>query len=291
LFIGRDIDVLEGQSAADALGATNDSRFYESGKGVLRVDQARWSEAQHYERKTWLERGRTTADDRNRFHQQRFAGYSPLKGMKFGRAIELGCGPFTNLRLILEVAEASHVHLLDPLIADYVGHPLCRFRHSRLGGLFGFGTREALRSWRYPLAQLRESVNSLAVGGVRGRHVELENSTIEDFATPHKFDLVVLINVLEHCRDAEKVFAKVWEILAPGGIFVFHDKFFESSAIAESLATLYDAGHPIRLDPVVSEAFLHRFVPLMRSDFWDCDVFRSRLLRRQATYFIGQREA
>jgi SAM-dependent methyltransferase len=290
LFIGRDVHVLEGEGALHALRENNDARFYEPGKGVPRVDEVRWREAQHYERKTWLERGRSTVDDRNRFHRLRFAGYSSLAGVGFERAIELGCGPFTNLRLILDVAHASHVHLLDPLITDYVSHPLCRYRHGRLGGLLGFGTPDALRSWRSPLAQLRETVNSLAVGGVRGRQVQLEHSTIEDFVTPFKFDLVVLINVLEHCRDADMVFAKIWEILTPKGIFVFHDKFFPSRTIAGSLATLYDAGHPIRLDPSVAEAFLRRFEPLMRSDFWDCDVFRGRELRRQATYFIGRRE-
>jgi SAM-dependent methyltransferase len=289
LFISQNIEVLEGDAAEQALRKTNDARFFEAGKGVSRVDEQRWQEAQSYERKTWMERGKRATDDRNRFHRERFAGYSPLKGMCFQRAIELGCGPFTNMRLILEVARATNVHLLDPLITDYVRHALCRYRNGKLGGVGGMGTLDGLLSLRAPLARLRETANSLRIGGPLGRDVKLEHSAIEDFSTPHQFDLVVLINVLEHCRDANKVFAKVWEILAPSGIVVFHDRFLPSAVLAESLANLYDAGHPIRLDSAVVETFLRRFQPLMRADYWDRDVFAERELPRQAIYYIGRR--
>jgi SAM-dependent methyltransferase len=288
LFIDQEIEVLEGSAAEQALRTKNDTRFFVPGMGVARVDEQRWQEAQHYERKTWMERGRANADDRNLIHLERFAGYCSLRGQHFERAIELGCGPFTNMRIILQEVTAEEVHLLDPLIMEYTNHPLCRYRHGKLGGVGAIASLEGLTSMRSPRGWLREVFNSVRIGGVRGREVQLEPSAIEDFAATHKFDLVVLINVLEHCQDAERVFAKIWDILTPGGVFVFHDKFYQSIVLAASLSNLYDAGHPIRLDPAVAEAFLRRFDPLMRADFWDCETFAGRELRRQATYFIGR---
>jgi 2-polyprenyl-3-methyl-5-hydroxy-6-metoxy-1,4-benzoquinol methylase len=41
---------------------------------------------------------------------------------------------------------------------------------------------------------------------------------IEDFETSERFDLVVLLNLIEHVRDPEQVMRKVGSLLAPGGL-------------------------------------------------------------------------
>lgn len=45
-------------------------------------------------------------------------------------------------------------------------------------------------------------------------------SRIEDFRTDARFDVVLLLNLIEHVRDPAAVLAQVGELLAPGGILV-----------------------------------------------------------------------
>ncbi|HET7928782.1 MAG TPA: class I SAM-dependent methyltransferase, partial [Actinomycetota bacterium] len=218
-------------------------------------------------------------------------GYRALAGRQFERAIELGCGPFTNLRLILPLTETKHVHLLDPLIEDYVSHPQCRYRGGRLGGVLSLPSPGSLWAWRRPVAALRELVTSARVGGLRGRPVQLEATSIEDFHPRERFDLVVMINVLEHCRDVDAVLAAIEQLLAPEGTFVFHDRFVPSRCLERTVEEVYDAGHPIRIERSVLDDFLKsRFDAEFRSEFRDLDTFGGREFEVSSVYFIGRRE-
>jgi SAM-dependent methyltransferase len=291
IFIDGDTRVFEGEEAAARLAQRNDGRFYEPDRGVARVDHERWLEAQRYERKTWMEHNRSALDDRNRQHLERFFGYRALAGRHFERAIELGCGPFTNLRLILQVASAGRIHLLDPLVRDYVDHPLCRFRGGRLGGL-RLPPLASLLALRTPRVALSELAGALRAGGVLGRPVQLEATSIEDFRTEQRFDLVVMINVIEHCRDVDAVLRKVDEILLPGGTFVFHDKFMSPAGVRATLEDVYDAGHPIRIQRGVVDAFLEpRFHLEFRAEFRDVDEFGGLQFDTTSVYFVGRRRS
>lgn len=292
IFIDDDAHVFEGEEASERLARRSDTRFYEPGRGVARVDRERWEEAQRYERTTWMKLNRGALDDRNRAHRSRFFGYETLSGRRFERAIELGCGPFTNLRLILQVASAKQIHLLDPLIRDYVTHPQCRYRGGRLGGVLRTPTLESLLAWRRPWRMVAELVDAERVGGLLGVPVHLEASTIEDFQPTERFDLVVMINVIEHCRDIDAVLAKVDQLMAPGGIFVFHDKFMSAAGVRRTLEDVYDAGHPIRVQREVVDGFLaRRFEPEFRSEFHDEDEFAGVPLQTTSLYFIGRRRS
>lgn len=290
LFVDRNLDVHRGAEATSLLKDTNDLRFYEPGRGVVRVDARRWNEAQRYERKTWMELNLRASDDRNREHMARFGGYEALRGIPFRRAIELGCGPFTNLRYILDVARVAEIHLLDPLILEYVLHPLCRYRTSRLGGVPGpIGAWHLLTSGN-PFRQALELLNDIRVGGLRGRPVHLEASSIEDFSTEHRFDLIVMINVVEHCRDLDQVLERIDQLLEPGGVLVFHDRLWDPASLEPTLATLYDAGHPLRVGRGVIDEFLGgRFQVMSRVDSADGEDAEGIHLPRTAVYFIGRK--
>ncbi len=290
LFIDEDVRVFQGADAAARLAQRNDVRFFEPERGVVRVDEARWSEAQAYERKTWIERNRNALDDRNREHRARFSGYRVLAGKTFDRGVELGCGPFTNLRLVLEVAKVRQVHLLDPLVLEYTNHPHCRFRGGRFGGVLRWPAIEGLRAWVRPGPAVRELRSAFRVGGLRGRPVRLEATTIEEFAPADGFDLVVLINVIEHCRDVDRVLAKVDEILRPGGYFVFHDKFLPDDVLRGTVETVFDAGHPLRIRREVVEGFVEsRFDTEFRAEFRDRSELAGVVLDSTSVYYIGRR--
>ncbi len=56
-----------------------------------------------------------------------------------------------------------------------------------------------------------------------------------------------MINVLDHCYDIDIVFEKILTMLNKNGILVFNERAYKSEQIKESILTIYDAGHPIRL--------------------------------------------
>jgi SAM-dependent methyltransferase len=248
LFIDARVTVAEGERAAARLRRTNDSRFFSPSRGIVKVDRKRWREAQRYEERTWLTLHRGAADDRNVEHHERFDHFAPIVGRSFRRVIELGCGPFTNLRLLLEHIDAEAVELLDPLVDRYVGHPHCTYRD----------------------------------GTLAGRPVRLVASSIEDFRADATYDLVVMINVIEHCFDAELVFARVLELMGENGVFVFHDKLYPAESIDPQ--RLYDAGHPLRVRAELVEEFLDaHFEPALDRTEHDPEI------GLPMRYFIGTR--
>ena len=292
LYIDENVTIHEGEDAARRLEARAADTAVDPREGVARVDQARWEEAQRYERRTWMQLGRRAASDRNEYHRGRFGGYAALEGMRFRRGIELGCGPFTNLRLILERCRIDEVVLLDPLIRDYARHPFCRYRGGRLGGLLHEHPARFVSYALHPARAIRSKRNDLRVGGWFGRPVTQVASMIESFETKERFDLVVMVNVLEHCRDAHAVFARIDGMIEPGGILVYHDKVYDAGRVRELLSVLYDAGHPLRVDRSVVDSFLEsRFEPLLRREHPVHEEFRGVRLEHPELYFIGRKTA
>lgn len=228
--------------------------------GIVEVSEDRWKEAQRYEASEWMERGVRSSDDRNEYHAQQFDNYKTFTGYdNINSIIELGCGPFTNLRIIDLLLDCKELTLLDPLIDTYLGHPNCTY-----GGFRGYNHTEDL----YYL---------------NGKPVTLESTSIEDFNTDKKYDCVVMINVLEHCRSIPEIFEKVLSLLNVGGFFVFADVYFEPEVIEDIAHHAYNAGHPIR----ITEGFLFDFLGKFNAKF--IKVIDEKVAQRDAQeiYFIG----
>jgi len=226
-FVDKKINISRGKDADDLLKEKNDKQFLKDGV-IKKVSQERWEEAQEYEKHTWCfseARGMTT--DRNEDHMKRFGGYSMLN-INLGdnlRMIELGCGPFTNLRLIIPqlYKKIVKVDLLDPLLNDYVQHTRnCTYRS----------------------------------GVLSGHKANLINSSIEDFEVTDKYDLIVMMNVLEHCRDIDLIFEKIKSMMHENSIFLFHDVAVEDDQVDEIVEKKWDAGHPILL----TDSYLKKLV-------------------------------
>jgi SAM-dependent methyltransferase len=292
VYIDENVDIHQGRVASSLLKRrlALEMEYLDPDCGVTRVDIQRWEEAQRYERRTWMERGRSLWSDRNEDHRERFAGYKCLRGFVFERGIELGCGPFTNMRLILKHCHVNKIFLLDPLIDEYLKHPYCQYHNARLGGIVQARSMPNLRDLSHPLRLCRYLHSAYDVGGVRGIPVRLEKAMIEAYQIDLQFDLVVMINVLEHCQDADKVFAKVLEIVKPGGIFVFADTLYEADEIRRLMPVIFDAGHPLKVDRRVVERYLlNNFEPLMQADYVSKRVFHGVQLVNHHHYFIGER--
>ena len=250
-FITISHDIFEGERAAELLEKCNDKKYLTS-DGIIKVDKERWDIAQQYERNIWMQKYTSAADDRNKIHEILFLGYDDLQRYHFKNVIEIGCGPFTNMRIILQhINRPQKIVLLDPLVSDYLKHPNCSYKNRFLN--------EA--------------------------PIELIDSPAEEFIPSDQFDLVVMINVLDHCFDISKVFNTVIKCLKPSGIFVFSDSVFLPHDLWNLIPNNYDAGHPIRL----TEAYVDNFLK---------DNFRILYLRkffglynephRIDIYFIGE---
>ena len=218
-YVDEKGQVVVGATAQKILESTSDEKYL-SDDGVAQVSKERWEEAQRYELSEWVERASHFTDDRNFFHKDRFDNYMSLKGHpNVTSFIELGCGPFTNARVILDrFPNIEKITLLDPLAEKYQQqHPHCQYKDSSIR--IGFDSHD----------------------------VEVISSPIEEFTTSQKYDIVVMINVLEHCYDIPAIFNKIDEILAPEGLFVYADVQFNLEDIKQLTESTYNAGHPIRL--------------------------------------------
>ena len=287
IFVDENRNIFKGQEAIQRINSRKNEEV-DPQKGIIKVDQERWKEAQRYERRTWME-GVAAMSDRNEEHESCFGAYRALAGKHFGSAIELGCGPFTNMRKILSHCSVENIHLLDPLATDYLDHPFCRYKMRRLGGIL----KTTLIPWtprgglKHPVRFYKHKLDEWQIGKLQGRSVTLHASGIEDFVPSQTFDLCVMINVIEHCRDVEKIFERILEMTRSGSYFLFADKIYGAQSEAELSKTRFDAGHPLRVDYSVIRMFLQdHFNPL-----WNAEVSETEGSQTyQCSYFIGTRK-
>lgn len=215
------------------------------------VDPNRWLSAQQWELELWKRESRAgfrarlralaaatgvqrlvspilgTGDDWNVWWMDHFDGYSFVPD-SLDNVLELGCGPFTNVRLILKGRRIDNVWCSDPLAREYLS-------------LRGTWLAEAARR------------------GV----VEIDDHTAEEapFSTD-QFDLVIMINVLDHVRDLNLSLRNAIRVTKPGGIFIIGQDLTNEGDI-ERIGD--DIGHPIRmthedLDVLIAPTF----DPIMR---------------------------
>jgi SAM-dependent methyltransferase len=177
-------------------------------------------------------------DDRNYWWREKFDGYRMLPSA-MTNVVELGCGPYTNIRLIRLGRRISSITCSDPLAAHYVRYP---------------------RAW---LAQ-----------AIRQGSVAVDHHPIEDcpFAS-NFFELTIMINVLDHVRDAAKCVHQAVRITAPGGYLIVGQDLTGPSDSPPA-----NPGHPFLLTddqivPILDAAcdrVLHRIVP--REEVSDPDM-------------------
>jgi SAM-dependent methyltransferase len=220
IYIDKNIHIYEGSLAEELILKHNDKKYLIENVGILKVDSSRWQEAQSYERKTWCDSpAKGMGTDRNEDHEKNFGGYEQLNFSLPNtplHIIELGCGPFTNLRLMLlkMFKTINRIDLLDPLIHDYLKYTdNCAYKQGNLNGLA----------------------------------VNLIDTPIEEYLTLQIYDMIVMINVIEHCYDVDIIFKRILNMLAPNGLFIFHDKFLKEENVNEIHDRYYDSGHPLKM--------------------------------------------
>lgn len=290
LYVDDDLKLYKGDAAKARLATTNDMQFIEDGKGVVQVPKSRWQLAQRYEKRTWMEASSHATDDRNEEHAANFDDYEVLRDETFSRAIELGCGPFTNLRVLGKRLRIASCVLLDPLIQSYLGHRHCTYRHGKVV-VEGSRINEVLGKSKFRRA-IRRLIRVARPGALeQGIPIELlVASPIEEMPDCGKFDLVVMINVIEHCYDINTIFDKVLMLCRPGTVFIFHDRLFDADEVVDEVKSRFDAGHPLRVSGHLINNFLEEnFIPLMEKRMEIADTVGDIDLTENGIYYIGKR--
>lgn len=269
IHISKGPTILHGESAKEAIGRENDSEFYVSGQGIPRVSRSRWEAAQEAEGSHWFGDGSKpprNGDDRNIIHYNRFDSYRVISQSRFERALEIGSGPFTNMRLVAsEVSYIAEATLLDPALNDYLSHPGCFFNQYAIAKVRP--TKFYTLVWPFLPRKLKDlwfysPKRSVRIGGLISREAE-------GFDGGQQFDLVLMVNVLEHCMDSSRVLDAVFAALAPGGIVILSDKTHTDEAVRLGLSRIYDVAHPIRVTKSAIEERLNGFEILFHSSFED----------------------
>lgn len=269
LFIERGPRVYRGEEARRRLDDLNDERFRVSGFGIPAVDWDRWQIAQTAEHSHWFTSdgsGRHIADDRNLTHYRRFSGYEVLRGREFDHALEIGCGPFTNLRLLANACRIRTCSLLDPALASYLEHSTSYFDDKYLYAVPA--SQVVARAWAR-MAPVGRRLSRLARRAIPIRVLLAigAEDTPKDYA-----DLVIMINVIEHCRDATQIVAAVKASVKHGGVLVLSEKCYSDAAVKERARLVYDAAHPLRVSEAVFHPLFDGFRVLFEASVRDVDI-------------------
>lgn len=253
-YIDENINVHFGENAIKKLSEKNDSEFLEENFGILKVSQDRWKSAQKAEKKHWFEKGSKSSDDRNYYHLNLFDNFRILKQDYFENVLEVGCGPFTNLRLISSRFKINNIDLLDPLIKDYLNHEYCSYNE-----YFLFGEKSILLSKLitrfFPFAyKFYKRLFSKKIPIDR-----IISKPFEEISHDKVYDMVVMINVIEHCYDIRLMFENLLKVTQKGSYFVFSDKIYNYLNIKEEIEFGYDEAHPLKPEKDVIISFLNKY--------------------------------
>lgn len=202
-----------------------------------------WEKAQQAELHGWLYDWAGLSDDRSEEHATAFHNYKDLPE-NLGDVLEVGCGPFTQTLRILKNRKARSVVLNDPLAEQYLTrHPKCTY--NRINSLCGNVTVLTCQA-----ENLLEAYKHLNQGG---------------------FDTIILINVLEHVENADKIMSNVYEMLKDGGLFVFGDRSYDEGAELEG--ELNKTLHPV----------------LITKELLASHKAKYNMVFEQGDYFIGRK--
>lgn len=208
-----------------------------------------WDGSQRWELDIWQKS--VAPGDRWQQHKAWLNHYAPLFKVPLGDVLEIGSGPYTQTMYMIDAVGRDTLRsltLVDPLIEEY----LLTVNHVRYRNFT-----------EYPVHLVR-------AGAEDADHV------LRDEA----FDVVVMINVVEHCRNAWRVLQTLWNKLKPGGVLVFSEYVYDHRGF------FVEAGHEIKLRKGTIRMLLQHFDPMFvrwfdhEGDYPD----------RAGIYFVGRKK-
>ena len=145
----------------------------------------------------------------------------------------MGAGPWTQFKALLHFRpdlEVAEFTVVEPSANSYMSEvSTCSYKE---------GTK--LMKWTGD-GHHSFPVNVLAAGG-------------ESLPSASQFDTLISINVIEHVQNVFEYLTKLVDVLRPGGLLIFHDRYYHNAQIMDG-----DVMHPIRIKRRVLDYFLTRF--------------------------------
>jgi SAM-dependent methyltransferase len=173
----------------------------------------------------------TTVPVRNQQQVMAFQKFESLP-RNLGHVVEVGAGPYTKTRLILETGKQQRtvqsVTLVDPLIREY--------------------RKNANITTSYPNGLLCLEKTACIQDTI------LKSAPGEEPLPIDYYDTAILVNTLEHCQNAIQVLDNVYQSLKPGGILVFGESFATDWELRAS-----DPCHPIQITRKLFDKYLAAF--------------------------------
>ncbi len=218
---------------------------------IRSVSENRWGKAQNWEGNLWVKNNQRNCylkivakfvrairsprmffnylkyrdfycgDDWNYWWLKEFGNYKVLPRY-FERALEVGCGPYTNIRLISKKCKIKEIICADPLIKVYTSFNL---------------------TW-------------LATQ-VKKNKIKISDDKCEDIKSKNNYyDLVVCINVLDHVQNAEQCLKEIIRVTKRGGFIVFGQDLSDDEDLSNRIVR-DDIGHPIKIHHTTLEIILN----------------------------------
>jgi SAM-dependent methyltransferase len=211
---------------------------------ILHVDSRRWQQAQQFEFE-FAQVGVWKGDDWNKWWCSQFNCYSEIAGREFKSVLEVGCGPHTNLRLIVPLIKCQHLYFEDPLIQFYLSTGI-------------LPQRGLLRRARQFIGARSRMVNGLTKFVVsREWQVDVSSSKLEEL--PYKsgvMDLAVCINVLDHVNDLQECISELTRVIKQGGVIIVGQDLSNEDDLVRAPESYEDIGHPMKMDEQILDAML-----------------------------------
>lgn len=224
---------------------------------ITEVSSGEWTEAQAYESNTWVLNNQRNSyakliykfikllrhpralwqnivfrdfycgDDWNFWWMEKFEKYKALP-KHITNALEVGCGPYSNIRIVSKLVQIDNITCTDPLMDTYKKFKL---------------------TWVSEMAR-------------KGKIKAITETCESISATDNFYDLVICNNVLDHVQDAPKCFREMHRVLKPGGHFVFSQDLTSEAEIARQPKR---EGHPIRLNhTILNETLDPLYTPALK---------------------------
>ena len=219
---------------------------------LLTASKERWNEAQIYEKNVWIKRNQKNSyfklirryislliknpmnflnaiqyydfycgDDGNLWWLKQFIYYRILP-KDIEKALEVGCGPFTNIRLISKYCKIKEIYCCDPSLDLYKTFKL---------------------TWLVRQIQ-KNNINVLN-----------DKCEILSYKTNY-FDLVICINVLDHVQDAICCLREIERVTKTGGFLVLGQDLTNIEDIEKLKGNIDEMGHPIKINHITIDNFL-----------------------------------
>lgn len=256
--------------------------------GVAVVPYALWNEAQTAESALWKQVGQSldsNANDRAAEHWTAFNMYNTLlehQLTNLGRVIEVGAGPWTQLKALLHIRPEVTVQefvIWEPGADKYMktvtscsyrdGKSLLRWSPDASGSL----------QHSFPVRVIAQPGEALTTSSTNTSS-SLSSNTLS-IVSGQQFDTLISINVIEHVQDAFTYLAQLYHSLRSGGLLILHERYYDNHGLLQG-----DRYHPVRIKRPVLDHFLSGFEIL----FNNCSASYDGRVGEQGYYIIAKKK-